>query len=435
MESTESSRLEQALERGLAPGGKLSDELGTLGDYPLETVADALAVVDALRRYAEQLKLAPLSGGGDCNCSPLHPLASLFQDAETDEAYLVLETQGLPLLLEIFDQLLPSAIAEEGEDLIFVLKIFVIYRYEPGLQRIVTALRQPLDHDLFVWGVLFETVHDEHPDRQLICNQLRDPLPTGFAGVAYLDLVTRLAGHGEAQPHPFDTPRGFELLRQWAQSARPEESSYAQSVAQAIPYLIRPERDEILQVLLNHEDQLVVVDAAAAAAKLGQEQGFQKLTQLCTDASVSYFACLHLRERGREELIPESARNPHFQAVAEFCAWLTLPDAYGEIPDEVEIFDHRVAAWAPTNDIRPLWLIKYTYAADPDDPDDFPETGVGLVGSETGVLFDETTPDHTPEEIYAMHCCWELQQLGDERAPDEMSIESGTRLLGWSNEP
>ena len=431
MESSEPSPLEQALERGLAPGGKLSQELGALGDYPLETISDARAVVDALRKYADQSKLSPMGGGGDCDCSPLHPLASLFQEAETDEAYLVLETYGLPILLEIFDQRLPLAIADEGEDLIFVLKIFVIYRYEPGMQRIVAALRQPLDHDLYVWGVLFETVHDEHPDRQLICDQLRDPLPTGFAGVAYLDLVNRMASRGEAQPHPFDTSAGIELLRQWALSERAEESSYAQSVAHALPFLTRPERDEILQVLLNHDDQLVVVDAAAAAAKLGREDGFQKLATLCTDASVSYFACQHLREMGREELIPESAKNPHFQAVAEFCAWLTLPDAYGEIPDEVEIIDHRVAAWTPTNDTRPLWLIKYTYSADPNDPEDFPETGVGLVGSETGVLFDETTPDHSPEEIYALHCCWELQQQGDERAPEELSVEAGTKLLGW----
>lgn len=302
MSSPEPSRLEQALERGLLPGGQISQELGALGDYPLETVEDAQAVVAALRRYADQSRQA-LSSGGEHAASALHPLASLFQDAETDEAYVVLEEAGLPVLLEIFDQRLPLAIADDGEDLIFVLKIFVVYGYEPGMQRIVQALRQPLDHDLFVWGILFETVHDEHPNRQLICDQLRDPLPTGFAGVAYLDLVNRLAGHGEALPHPFDTPKGMALLRDWATSERAEESSYAQSVAHAIPFLARPERDEVLQILLQHEDQLVVVDAASAAARLGREDGFQKLAELCEDASVSYFACQHLRELGRESLI------------------------------------------------------------------------------------------------------------------------------------
>jgi hypothetical protein len=133
----------------------------------------------------------------------------------------------------------------------------------------------------------------------------------------------------------------------------------------------------------------------------------------------------------RDDLISETARNPHFQAVAEMCAWLSQPDAYGEIPDEIEIFDYRSVKWAPTNDERPLWLMKYTYAADPSDPEDFAEIGIGLVGSETGVLFDETSPDQSPEEIYALHCCWELEQNGDERAPEVHSVDAGLKILGW----
>jgi len=437
METNEKSPLELALEKGLSPGGNLSQELGVLGDYPLETVRDAHAVCVALKRLSDSLIPAAVQpgseacDGGECSNSPLHPLASLFQDAETDEAFAVLQTLGLPLLLEIFDKRLPHAVADEGEDLIFLLKIFVVYGYEPGMQRIVAALRQPLDHNLFVWGVLFETVHDEHPDRQFVCDQLRDPLPTGFAGVAYLDMVNNMAERGEAKPHPFDTAPGMELLRQWASSENADESSYAQSVAHAIPFLTRPERSELLEILNRHDDRSVQVDAAYAAAKLGDADALNRLSALSEDASVSYFACQYLRQLQREDLVPETARNPHFQAVAEMCAWLSQPDAYGEIPDEIEIFDHRVVSWPPTNDERPLWLLKFTYAADPSDPDDFPETGIGLVGSETNVLFDETTAEQSPEQIYALHCCWELEQNGDERAPEMQSVEAGLKLLGW----
>jgi hypothetical protein len=436
-ESENKSPLELVLEKGLAAGGNLSQELAALGDYPVETAQDAEAVCAALRKLSDSFIPVAVQPGaehcesGTCSNAPLHPLASLFQDAETDEAFTVLQSQGLPILLEIFDKRLPHAFADEGEDLIFLLKIFVVYGYEPGMQRIVAALRQPLDHNLFVWGVLFETVHDEHPDRKFICDQLREPLPTGFAGVAYLDMVNNMAERGEAQPHPFDTPAGIELLRQWAISDLPEESSYAQSVAHAIPFLTRPERAELLEILNEHDDRLVQVDAAYAAAKLGDAEALNKLTALSEDASVSYFACQYLRQLQRDDLISETARNPHFQAVAEMCAWLSQPDAYGEIPDEIEIFDHRVAKWAPTNDERPLWLMKFIYAADPSDPEDFPETGIGLVGAETGVLFDETNSDQTPEEIYALHCCWELEQNGDERAPEVHSVEEGLKILGW----
>jgi hypothetical protein len=438
MEVSEKSRLEVALEKGLMPGGNLSQELAALGDLPIESVRDAEAICRALQTLSDSLiPAAAQSGaedcdGGDCSSNtPLHPLASLFQDAETDEAFVVLKSKGLPILLEIFDKRLPYAFADESEDLIFLLKIFVTYGYEPGMQRIVAALRQPLDHNLFVWGVLFETVHDEHPDRKFICDQLRDPLPTGFAGISYLDMVNNMSERGEAQPHPFDTPQGIELLRHWASSDSAEESSYSQSVAHSIPFLTRPERSELLEILNEHDDRLVQVDAAYAAAKLGDAEALKKLTALSEDASVSYFACQYLRQLQRDDLISETARNPHFQAVAEMCAWLSQPDAYGEIPDEIEIFDYRTAAWAPTNDIRPIWLMKFTYAADPNDPEDYTETGIGMVGSETDVLFDDTNPNQSPEEIYALHCCSELQQNGDDRAPDFPTAEAGLKILGW----
>ena len=81
--------------------------------------ADAEAICRALRRFADQLEQTT-SGSSDCDCSTLHPLAALFQEAETDEAYLVLGEQGLPILLEIFDRMLPRVVADDGEDLIFL---------------------------------------------------------------------------------------------------------------------------------------------------------------------------------------------------------------------------------------------------------------------------------------------------------------------------
>jgi len=37
-----------------------------------------------------------------------------------------------------------------------------------------------------------------------------------------------------------------------------------------------------------------------------------------------------------------------------------------------------------------------------------------------------------PEDIYALHCCWELQQNGDPRAPEELSVAAGRKLLGFT---
>ena len=35
----------------------------------------------------------------------------------------------------------------------------------------------------------------------------------------------------------------------------------------------------------------------------------------------------------------------------------------------------------------------------------------------------------TAEDLYALHCVWELQSNGDPRAPEELSVEAGRALL------
>ena len=53
-----------------------------------------------------------------------------------------------------------------------------------------------------------------------------------------------------------------------------------------------------------------------------------------------------------------------------------------------------------------------------------------MVGSVTFALFGEATAGMPPEDIYALHCVWELQQEGDKRAPKERTVQAGRKLLG-----
>ncbi|HEY8430731.1 MAG TPA: hypothetical protein VIL20_20270 [Sandaracinaceae bacterium] len=108
------------------------------------------------------------------------------------------------------------------------------------------------------------------------------------------------------------------------------------------------------------------------------------------------------------------------------CAeWLAHPNEMGRPPDSIELYDHRVAAWPPTNDVRPLWLFRYAYDGES------PAAGLVMFGSVTFALFGETSADLSPEDAYALHCCWELAMNGDPRAPEQRSVRAGRKLLGW----
>jgi hypothetical protein len=114
--------------------------------------------------------------------------------------------------------------------------------------------------------------------------------------------------------------------------------------------------------------------------------------------------------------------------MAEMSDWLAHPNEFGEPPTEIELLDTREMHWPPTNDIRRLWLFKYKYAGHSEDGTD--DVGIGMVGSVTFALFGEATVDLCPEDVYGLHCCWELECNNDKRSPKKRSAAAGRKLLG-----
>lgn len=146
------------------------------------------------------------------------------------------------------------------------------------------------------------------------------------------------------------------------------------------------------------------------------------------DPSQSAVAVAYLRELGRSDLIPAVATEPDFAACAEMCGWLTHPMEFGKPPTEIVLFDTRELHWPPTRDRRRVWLFRYRYEREGEV-----DEGLGMVGSVTFALFGETTVDKSAEEVYGLHCAWELQNNKDERAPEDRSAWAGMEILARDN--
>jgi hypothetical protein len=177
------------------------------------------------------------------------------------------------------------------------------------------------------------------------------------------------------------------------------------------------------------------MEGAWASAKLGSSAGVQFLARMCTDPARGKQAAQYLRELGVEEAIPAQALEPAFQAQLELTAWLAHPEEFGRPPDEIALLDTRELYWPPTRDRRRVWLFQYRYhlsddnKKNADSPPHRYDVGVGMVGSIAFSLIGETNPEMLPEDIYALHCCWELEHCRDPNAPAERSIEVGRKLL------
>ena len=412
--------LQIALERGLADGGDLFESLNELDHYEIESLDDAEAFVDALEKFAER----PIDQPG--MFSAFHQLVSLFQSVTGVSPFQYLVRRGIPVLIQLYDARIPSADGLQN-DLLFAVKIFARYGTEEGLDRLIQAAYHPLLRDGYLWSVIFDQLGDQDPLLPELVERFSDPLPDGFICIAFLDWVNRLAREELITAHPFDSHEGVQKLRHWLRSSNRDEFSFAHSSAASLPFIGEPHREQLLALAMDHPDAAVQMEAAWASARLGSEAGSKLLIRLCLDRNYSTTACAYLEELGRDDLIPDEANEPDFRAMADMCDWLAHPQEYGRPPDEIELYDTRELFWPPTNDVRQLWLFKFRFLASEQGESD--DCGLGMYGSTTFSLFDETNPDMPPEDAYALHCCWELEANGDLRAPDERTIAAGRAIL------
>jgi len=420
------SPLTKALRTWIKEGGSLWDALEDL-ENQITNRKEADALLDALRHHQNGTR--PDTGDDEPASSNLHCLTALFQNVEASEAFERLVEEGLPgLRWEVQNALNGEPIV--GDDVLFVLKVLALYRQEEDVALIARAARAGYEEDAYMWSIIFNVFQEEHPHLHLMIDALRDPLPTGFIAVSYLDLCNSAAIASQLEVHPFASAPGLALLTRWLQSEDKEQFSYAHSTTAALPFVPEAARNSLLDLAQRHPSVGVRLEAAWASARTGDRDGLAQLAEFCRDPNHSTTAQQYLSELGAADEIPEPCKDPNFQALAEMAHWLAHPQEFGRPPTRMEILDTRELHWPPTEDERRLWLVKYTY----DEPGEETDIGVGMVGSITFALFGEATIELSPEDIYGLHCCWELQAREDPRAPEERTPAIGRQILAEHNE-
>jgi hypothetical protein len=408
--------LQLALDRGTRPGAKLGDELGQLSDYSIKSQSDAESVCRVLgRRVREDASL-----GGH---SSLHALIGLFQDVEGCDcpAFATMVEVGIPLLTEIVDA---GCLEESGidpDDVLFALKILVIYGTVEGTDAVIRVAKRPFQPDSYWWHLVLGPYGDGHPESERLFQALSDPLPVDFLAVSLIDSANAAQKHGAEQLHPFDSRAGKRQIERWLVDHDPEHLSYAMSATAALPFISNPGRDRLLAIALDHPGNEVKLEAAFAAARLGREGGIERLAQFCLDVHCSEKGRSYLVELGREDAIPAEALAPDFRAQAELSQWLAHPNELGRVPDELEVMEKRTLAWPPERESKMLWLIRYRLRDQTGLKDD--DVGIGLVGSVTFCLSGSDMERRPPEDCYAIHCYWELEARG---VITEAEVEDGS---------
>lgn len=418
-----SSALTKRLNEWIKRGGDLDAAL-KYKDYPVRTKEEANSVIRAITYLRDS---GTPSNESDFS-STFHSLAAFFQKVESREAFETLCKDGLPLLRLEVERVLAGEPAPD-DTILFILKILAMYKQKEDVELISRVARANYEPGSYMWSVVFGIMGDDHPFAGQLVDALRNPLPKNFVAVAFLDLCNSLAIANKLHDHPFGTEEGISQLRVWLQSTDPSQYSYAHSATAALPFLPIGARSSLLKVASEHQDVGVRLEAAWASAKSGDQSGLHLLADYCRNPNHSSVAQRYLTELGAGDEIPEECRDPDFQAVAEMANWLSHPGEFGRPPTSIEVFDTRTLYWPPTGDSRQLWLVKYRYVEPGKDED----IGVGMVGSITFALFGEATAELSPEDIYGLHCSWEMQTNEDPKAPKETNAAVGRAILADRN--
>lgn len=406
-----------------------------LGKYLADegTAIDLLSEVEGVTT-AEEARLACLAIDRALsrvvpNCdwksrADLSKLVGLLQDAKTREAIDTFIQHGLPRLRrQIRDGLTGEPDSADVRPL--ALKMLAMYGQPEDAPLLIQAARSPALQGSYLWSIIFDCLKDDEVLRSLMLNGLRSPLPSGFAAVAYLDFANERSLAGDLGSHPFDSDEGNLLIASWLTSRDVENYSYAVSATAALPFLNSDRRKDLLQLSLTHPDANVRMEAAWAQARVGNRAGLVQLQEYARDPRHSNRAMRYLEDLGADDLMPAESKTEDFQALAKMCEWLAHPNEVGRPPDRIEQVDSQELYWPPTADRRRLWVFRYEY----DQDDGGVDQGFGLTGSVTWAMMFGDTTIQEPEDVYCLHCAWELQMNRDPKAPSECSVEEGRRIL------
>ncbi|MGL6193819.1 MAG: hypothetical protein ACRC2T_03245, partial [Thermoguttaceae bacterium] len=318
---------------------------------------------------------------------------------------------------------------DENVDL-SILSACARYHSLPGIDCLADFVKKGHKSDCYKWGLMLDFEPEEIWIPKRIVTIVGNVIPSDKLGNAYLQMVNQLMINEPdfLTTHPFDCEKGTEFLAQLLQKA----DEYGQEIIDfsidavvAILFLRSESREKLFPIALSHPNGHTRVEAAWVGVKIGDKRGETLLIEMAANYRYASRALHYMSELGIEDKIPDSSKTPEFQALAEMAQWLEHPSEMAKSPTELTIIDSRTLFWPPKKKELNLFIVRYLYEGENVDGTD--EIGVGLVGSMTFCLFDKSMNDKTPEEIYAIHCDFEMQQN------DPSHPEIGMKLLRESN--
>ncbi len=256
---------------------------------------------------------------------------------------------------------------------------------------------------------------------ELLFPRMLDALSHAPVAAAVLDLANYLTRENVVSEHPA-ADRGVQLIHLLGEMTaslsmleeRPDQHAtgaidLSRKVASSVALLVSL-CDAVAQIgseaaipkLYQVHDlahRRLKTEAAAALAKLGDEQGIKYLTELAAEPVARLRVIAYAEELGLLDKIEPEHQSGTARAEAELAVWLAEPTQFGLPPARLELLDHRTQFWPGYNDEVPCYLFRFHYSVTVEG-DERVYSNLGIAGPLT-YAFTADLEDLSPDDIYA----------------------------------
>jgi hypothetical protein len=200
-----------------------------------------------------------------------------------------------------------------------------------------------------------------------------------------------------------------------------DEKELSQIVAQSVSLIVSicdalgligdPKAIGKLNQVLTLRHRRLRTEAAAALARLGDENGRQVLLSLAAEPIARLRVLAYCDELGIDDEIDERFTTPVARAEADLACWLAQPTQMGFPPSELEWIDSRSWYWPGYDEPVDCHLFRFTYEM---SGGEFFFTGIGIAGPLCHA-FEADLADLPPDDIYAIFAGWqtEHEEIGE----------------------
>lgn len=163
------------------------------------------------------------------------------------------------------------------------------------------------------------------------------------------------------------------------------------------------ESSAALRQAMQLSHRRIQAEAAGALARLGVEEGRQRLLELARDPVARLRAVSYAEELGCAELIDEELRLPAALAEAELVGWLASAEQYGIAPQHVELIDTRTQYWPSYEAPRDCYLFRYEYELPTGKV-----SNIGIAGPATHAFIVDLS-SLPLDDVYAVFAGWQAE--------------------------